>query len=300
MKFKSFVVFLVLALFSTACYWNEEASPSQMAVQLDKGKVVAVEGPGGVYTDMGWFSELKQIDIGTLTFPVEDPEVLTSDNQAVGVKITIQARRQSDKESIENIVKNWPALVDNNVLIDTISATAREGLKNGVREFTLPQLLDDRNGLATAIQTQVQEDTDKYNVLIINVTVENVAPSAEYLSILEQTANLKAEIDKAKKEQEKIEQVAANAILQSKKDVETAAAQLLAEQAKTEIQIEIASREGDKIAAQYAIYEQNPEAYQLRRLELIQNMFSNGAVYFIPEGTDITTLWGTGGVTPLP
>ncbi len=144
------------------------------------------------------------------------------------------------------------------------------------------------------------EDTDKYNVLIINVTVENVAPSAEYLSILEQTANLKAEIDKAKKEQEKIEQVAANAILQSKKDVETAAAQLLAEQAKTEIQIEIASREGDKIAAQYAIYEQNPEAYQLRRLELIQNMFSNGAVYFIPEGTDITTLWGTGGVTPLP
>lgn len=112
-KGKLVMVFLILSMLLSGCYWNEVLSPNQMAVQLREGEIFNVSGPGGKYSDSNFWADLLIIDIDTLTFSVEDPEVLTSDNQAVSMKITIQARRQADSDSIKNLVKNWNGLKDN-------------------------------------------------------------------------------------------------------------------------------------------------------------------------------------------
>lgn len=303
MKKTMFVLFVFTMFLLSGCYWNTEALPNQMAVELEKGAIQDISGPGGVYSKPTcYFCDITLVNIDTLTFSVEDPEVLTSDNQAVGVKITIQARRQSSDEAITNLITKWSALVDDATLINTISATAREGMKNGVRNFTLTQLLDDRNGLADAIREQLELDASKYGAEVVNVTVENIAPSAEYMAILGETANVKANTDKAIREQDLINQTAKNQILEQQKRVEVANAKVLAEQAETLVQVEIAKRQGQVVAAQNEVYSLNPQAFELEKLRLLQNILGEGTIYFIPAGTDLTTYFfqNFNGVAPVP
>lgn len=281
-----------LAIFLlTGCYLNDEVNTNQVGVKLDKNKIIEVVGPG-VYTEaMCFYCDLKEIDVDTQTFSVEDPEVLTSDNQAIGLKVTIQARRKRDDQSVKNILTNWSALTDNTNLVNTISATAREGMKNGVRGFTLATLLDDRNQLAEAISKQLEEDAAKYSVDIVNVTIENVAPSQEYMAILSETANLKAQTEQEKRRQDLINQKAANSILEQQKRVDVANAQVLAERAETLVQVEIASRAGKVVAAQNQVYVDNPQAFILEKLRLLKDVFSNKTVMFIPEGMNMNTFF---------
>jgi hypothetical protein len=302
------LVGLMLTLL-TGCVFQDEVETNEMSVLLYKNEIQQVKGPG-VYTELGCFyCDLKTVNVDTLTFSVEDPEVLTKDNQAVSVKITLQARRKSDDESIENLFTKWSSLTEDDLLTNTISATAREGMKVGTRKFTLTQLLDERSGgtetatgttagLAEEIRKAIEEDASKYGVELINVTVENIGASPEYMAILGQTANLNAEIDKAKREQELIRQQAANDVLQQEQRIAVAQQKLIAEQAETNVQLEIAEREGEVIAARNAIYIENAQAFELRRLELLKGVLGDKTM-FLPSDAILTLIQGAGGILPL-
>lgn len=295
-----FVMLLLVVTLLSGCIFQDEVATHQRAVRLYKNEIQKVEGPG-VYTQLFCiYCDLKTMDVDTLTFSVEDPEVLTSDNQAVGVKITIQARRKGDDESVKNIFTNWSTLTNNEQLVMTISATAREGMKNGVRNFTLSTLLSDRNKLADDIRGQLTLDVEKYSVEIVNVTVENIAPSAEYMAILSQTANLNAQTEQELRRQALINQQAANNILEQQKRVEVAQAQVLAEQAETEVQVEIAKRAGEVVAAQNEVYTMNREAFELERLRLLAKVFGDKTM-FMPSDMIVTLLTdSTTGILPIP
>lgn len=300
MKTKYIVLVLFFALSLTGCYMNEEVAANQVAVQLDEGRIKNVVG-AGVYTDMGFWSDLKVMGVDTLTFSVEDPEVLTKDNQPVGVKITIQARRKADKDSVENIYTKWSSLTNDESLVNTISATAREGMKNGTRGFTLTDLLNDRNKLADEIRKSLESDASKYSVEIVNVTVENISISESYAAILSETANINAETDKEKRRQDLINQQAANSILEQEQRVRVANAQLLAEKAETDVQVEIAKRAGEIVAASNQVYVDNPQAFEIRRLEMLSKILGDKSViYYLPSDATLTLLQNVGNITPLP
>lgn len=300
MKTKYLLIALFLMVALTGCIFQDEVATNEIAVETYKNEIEAVRGPG-VYTRLFCvYCDLRVMTIDTLTFSVDDPEVLTSDNQAVGVKITIQARRKNDDKSVENIYTQWSSLTNNDALIATISATAREGMKNGTRGFTLTQLLDDRNGLADAIRGQLELDAEKYSVEIINVTVENIAPSAEYMAILGQTANIKAETDKEKRRQDLINQQAANDVLAQQQRVKVADEQLKAEQAETLVQVEIAERQGEIVKASNQVYADNPFAFELERLRLMKDVIGDKSVIYLPSDVTLHLFQGFGNSTPVP
>lgn len=290
---------LVLVLLS-GCVWNEQVESSQAGIISIAGKIDRCVSPGLV-SDGSFYSDLKTVSISTLTFSVEDAELATDDNQLLGLKITIQAKRQNDCASITNIFTNWASLTVDQVLIDTISATARESMKTGVRSFTLEQLLDDRNGLSLAITESLATDAAKYSAQIVNVTIENVAIDPEYADVLSQKALITAQIDQAVRQQDLIRQTAANEILQEEQRQLALTAQLEAEKAETDIQIEIARRAGEVIAAKNEIYSLNPEAFELERLRLIQGILGDNVIYFLQEGTDLSLFLTQPGQTqPIP
>lgn len=292
------LVLVGLALSTSACYLNEQVHNDQIGVQLDGGRIKAIVSPG-IYTDMGFFADLRQIPAGTLTFDVTDPEVLTKDNQPVGETVTIQARRNPDSQSVINLMTNWSALVNDDVLKTTVTSTALEGMKVGTRAFTLPELLDDRNGLANSVQKQLQDDADKYGVTIVNVIISNIAPDPAYTDLLKQKANYIAQTDAEKQRQELIKQQGSNNQLQQQQNVLVAQQQLLAEQAISKVQLEIANRQGNIIKAQNAVYLDNREAFELAKLDKLSTILgSKATVYFLPQGTDITLLWNpSAGIT---
>ena len=301
--YKALSLVALFSLFVSACYWNDDVKRDQYGVKMREGKIVECVGPG-IYNDGEWFADLIEVSAGTVTFEVTDPEVATKDSQLVGVTISIQARRNGDCESLKNLLTNWAALVSDENLISVISATANEGIKVGTRDFTLTGLLDDRNGLASTIQASLETDAEKYSVDIINVTVKNVGLDPKYAEVLQSKALLTVQIEQALREQDLIKQQAQNDQLSQEQKALVLNQQLVAEQAKTAVEVEIASREGKAIAARNEIYLANLPAYELERLRLLKDILGDKAVlYFVPQGTDLTLLLsGAGGpnVVPLP
>lgn len=292
-------VIMLLSVLLTGCVFNEDVKANEIGVMLVRNEIKEVLG-AGIYTNWAWFADLKTASADTLTFSVEDPEVLTSKNQAVGAVITIQGRRRTDEASVRNIFTNWNSLLNNDNLIATVSATAREGLKNSVRAFTLTELLDDRNGLATKITEQLELDASKYSFEIINVTVENISVDPEYMEILNAKAVLSVETEKELERQKLIKQKAENDIMQAQFDVTVLNEQTKVQIAQTEFNLEIAAREGKMIEAINKVYMLNPQAFELEKLKLLKELFGVGTVYFIEKGTDLTTFFNSTGANILP
>lgn len=300
MKTKYLVVLLIVVLLLSGCYINNEVDANEVGIKMYAGEIKGCVGPG-VHTDMGWFADLKEISSATVKLNVGDPEVATQDNQLVGVEITIQARRLTDCDSARNILTNWPSLTDDQALIETIDATAREGIKVGTRSFTLTQLLDDRNSLATKIQDSLEGDASVYSVEIVNVIVNNIAIDPSYAEQLKTKALLTAQIETELRRQDLIKQTASNNILEQERRTAVLGEQVKAEQAQTAVQLEIATRAGKMIAAENQVYVTNQYAFELEKLRLLKEILSDkAAFYFIPTGTDITMLWNPGSVVPIP
>lgn len=296
---KMTIVMVLFAVLLSGCYWNDEISPSEVGAKLYKNRVESCTGAGGVETDMRYFSDLEKISIATLTFEVEDAEVATKDNQLVGVRITIQARRKADCDSVKGFLSNWSHLRDDAILQDTIDATAREGIKNGTRQFTLTELLDDRNGLSTAITEQLTQDAGKYNAEIVNVTIENVAIAPEYAQVLQDTAQLKAQQDYELRRQTLVKQKAETDLYERQQEQLVLAEQLKVEKANTLVEVEIARRAGEKTKAANEVYQVNEQAFELERLRLMKEVFNNKTVIFLPEGSDPNMIFGMNGIVPV-
>jgi len=288
-KFPLIILMLVLiSVFTTGCgyLWND-VETHEVGAKLNRNQIQMCVGPGN-YTGWGWFDELKSYSIATLTFEVEDPEVATADNQLVGVRITIQARRKGDCEATRAFFSTWAHLLNDDKLKETIDATAREGIKNGVRGFTLTELLNDRNGLAIAISDQLKEDAGKYSTDIVNVTIENVAISTKYAAQLQKTAQLKAQEDFQDRRQALIEKTASADLFEREQQQLVLAEQLKVERAQTDVNVEIATREGKVIAAKNAIYIDNEYAFQLERLRLLANVLNGKTIYFMDTDAPLT------------
>jgi hypothetical protein len=290
---------LVVSVALSGCYINKEVAPSQVGVELVRNELKNCV-TSGVYTGMGFWDDLTLVSMDTLTFKVSDPEVATNDNQLVGIEVTIQSRRKSDCESVKGLLTNWSTLNDDNNLIGVITATALEGIKVGTRQFTLAQLLDDRNGLSGKISEGIEADASKYSTEIINVTVSNIALAPDYASMMQSKALLTAEIDLELRRQDLIIQKASNDKLEQDQRALVLEQKLFAEQAQTAVDVEIASREGKKTAASYQVYLDNPAAYELEQLTRYATILGDKSVfYFLPEGTDLTMLFGNNGLVPL-
>jgi hypothetical protein len=302
-KFIPAALVLVLAsLVLTGCFINDDVQTDQSGVIVDGGRIVRCEGPG-VYTELGLFYDLVEVSNATLTFEVNDPEVATKDSQLVGVSVTIQAQRKNDCESVTNLLTNWPALVDDEQLRSVISATTNEAMKVGTRQFTLTELLDDRNKLATAIKDALKADAEKYSTNIINVSIKNVALDPKYAEVLQQKALLTAQIEAALREQDLIKQQAENDKLEQEQKTLVLLAQLDTEKAQTAVQVEIATRAGKVVEAANNVYLINPAAFELEKLARLKEVLGDKAVvYFVDESTDLTLLLSNiaGGALPVP
>ncbi len=288
---------ILIAMLSTGCYLNEEVATSEMALKLEAGQIKDCVGPGK-YTGWGFWDDLQPISVATLTFKIVDPEVATYDNQLVGVDVAVQARRMVACDGLSNIAANWPSIITDEGLISTVTETGLEAIKNGTRDFTLTQLLDDRNGLAHGIREALQNDADLYSVQIINVMVSNIAINPEYAAQLNKKALITAETETSLRQQDLINQQKSNETLEQTRRAEVLGQQLLAEKAQTAVELEIAGREGRVIAAQNLVYLENERAYELERLRLMANIFGDKVV-FMPVGTDLTLLIDTDNIVPL-
>ncbi|MBI5876052.1 MAG: SPFH domain-containing protein [Chloroflexi bacterium] len=292
---------LLAALTSTGCYLNEAVATNEVAAQRDGGRITNCVGPG-VYTDLGLFSDLTSVSSNALTLVVGDKEVATKDTQLVGTDITVQFKRKTDCESMKNLLTNWSLLArDDNRLQETVSNITAQAIKVAVRNFTLEELLDDRDSLAQQIRKDLVNETSKFSVDVLSVGVKNVTLDPAYSKILNEKALLTAQIDAEKRRQDLIRQQAANQQLEQDQKVLVLQKQLLAEKARTDVDLEVASRDSRVSATKYQVFAQNPAALELERLRLLKDVLGDKSViYLVPQNSSLNLILGNlSGTTPV-
>lgn len=292
---------MLVALLSTGCYLNEAVATNQVAARRDGGAIVGCVGPG-VYTDLGFFTDLAPVSSNALTFVVGDKEVATKDTQLVGIDITVQVKRKLDCDSIKKLLTAWSVLAyDDNRLQETVSNITAQGIKVAVRNFTLEELLDDRDSLAQQIRKDLVIGTSEFAVDVLSVGVKNVTLDPAYSKILNEKALLTAQIDAEKRRQDLIRQQAANQQLEQDQKVLVLQKQLLAEKAKTDVDLEVASRDSKVSTTKYQVFAQNPAALELERLRLLKDVLGDKSViYLVPQNSSLNLILGNlSGTTPV-
>jgi len=170
-------------------YWLEGVSSREVGIQMHAGQPIAVVGPGN-YTDLTPFATLQRIDASELPFTANDPEVLTSDSQRIGVTLQGTVRRPG-MDHPDLLLANWARFsafyTNNDALAGTDKAVGlMQNLSNqamkvcvGNSTFNDAAIGSGRDKLRTCIDTELNTLAQGYALSVNNVVVPNVILSQQ-------------------------------------------------------------------------------------------------------------------------
>jgi hypothetical protein len=201
---------LVLSLLLSGCYFNESVSENQVGIRLSGGQIVDIVG-AGVHTDLGWFASLEQVSRNPLDFTVEDAQVLTRNRQAVGIKLNVKIARPTQPERVTDLWRNFNNLaVDDAAIPIVMDGPTRQAIKANVAQFTLDDLIVDRNGLRDAISAELDARADQYRLDVLSVDVADVVIDQKYTDELQNRQLIEQQRVTAESQRRLIEQQTGN------------------------------------------------------------------------------------------
>lgn len=263
-----FVLLIGLLIARPHYYLFTRVNADEIGLKVRGGQIVSVVGPG-MYSDFGLFVSMEKYTTQSYQFSVEDGEVITSDNQRLGVKVSGSMFRPGLEVGEESILGYWvkyrSVYTNNDALQAVANDISTQAMKVcvGNRPFNDSVLGSDRDALGECISEELNKRASQYGLKVANVTVPNVALSQEVQALLDQitTSRLqteKAAQDKLKAEAEGLakqaEQEAAIRVEQSRIQEEakqkTILAKLTQEQLVAQKQVIEAQKANDLLSAQ--------------------------------------------------
>lgn len=164
-------------------YFLTRVDPQEVGVRFRGGRIVEVVGPG-VYSDVALYADLKKVSSEAVSFSVEDPEVITSDRQRVGLRVSGDAFRPG-VGSADQLRDLWPAYqglyLSDEALRTRVIDLALQAMKVcvGERTFNENVIGEARDDVRVCIDDEISQLADGIGLDIQNVTVPNVVLSAE-------------------------------------------------------------------------------------------------------------------------
>lgn len=292
-----FLVVLLLAALISGCYRNEPVESYEVGLKLSDGVSISdVVGPG-IHSDSGWRAELVVVNASNITTPWNDPSLVTSDKQPIGLTLALTFSRKRDKESITSLYSRYNReAVDDASLTNLVLSKVPGVAKTVTTRHRLDDMLGvsapvsgtteiafDRTQLATEVFELLETELNLIYVELAAVEIVDIAPSAEYLKLLNDKALAQAGVELASEQTKLITE------------------QLNQEKAQTNIDIERARRDNLVNAERAKAFEQSPQLLQLEMLRLTAQMLDAGdVVIYVPEGSNITSVLTQGAGQVIP
>jgi regulator of protease activity HflC (stomatin/prohibitin superfamily) len=205
-----FVALGVATLFLTPhFYFLSRVEPDQVGIQYSGGRIKGIVPPG-VYSDVGLFVNLYTYSIQAFQFSVNDPEVITSDNQRVGVTVSGSVLRPSYTTDAEQISQLWTkyrlVYTDNGALQKVMNDLSTQSMKVcvGNKPFRDSVVGTDRDTLRKCIDEELNGLSKNYGLSVTNLTVPNVTLSPEVQALLDQITKSRLETEKADQDRLKV------------------------------------------------------------------------------------------------
>lgn len=244
----------ILFLAGNHFYLFNQVAEGQFGVQMRSGRVTGVVGPG-VYSDWGWYADMRVVSTAPVNFTVEDPEIITRDSQRLGLKMSADAVRPRNADKIQELWGQRQAIfTDDAALATRLVDFGQQAMKVcvGGNTFTQNVVGAGRDELRNCIDTELSDLASGIGIEIENVVVPNIILSPEVQAALD--AIVQSRLATEKEAQEKLRADAAADTEQARQEGEVRVTQARAQEEARQQAI-FAKLEADKVTAQKALVE---------------------------------------------
>ena len=261
------LAFVFGALIRPHFYFFRQVNPEQVGVKIRGGQIADIVPPG-VYSDVGLFVKLEVYSTAEYRFSVSDPEVLTQDQQRLGVTVSGSAFRPdwADAGRVRSLWTQYRTVFLSDEALQRVMADlSLQAMKVcvGDKIFADAVVGSDRDALRSCIDAELAKLTKPYGLRVANVVVPGVELSPEVQAKLDAITQSRLDTEKALQDEKKAiaqgkaqqaEQEAAIRIEQSRKQEqarqETILAQIEQDKLKAQQAVISAQKANDLLAAQ--------------------------------------------------
>ncbi|HEX8036607.1 MAG TPA: slipin family protein [Ktedonobacterales bacterium] len=127
------------------------------------GRLIGAKGPG-IFWVPPFISSMRKIDLRIITIELPPQEGVTRDNVTVKVSAVVYFYVVSPNDAVNNVLDYYRATVQ----------IAQTTLRSVIGQSTLDQLLTDREDINRAVQTIIDQHTERWGIKVTTVEVKDV------------------------------------------------------------------------------------------------------------------------------
>lgn len=287
-----FILLLIIVGIGLSTMKYVQVDEGQAAIELVQGRIVAVHGPGPIFRPFAPFTEIELVNIRRQSRQISQ-NVASSDKQLYDIDIQVDFRRLPTEQALRSAYAEIG--VSDAQLNDFLDGFINDALKSASTQFTLDEALSDRGAFAERIRrflTTPPGDGQRAPVDQLYITIEAV--KVLDIQVGETYAQLlaeKANLEvQIETEQKRRQQIEAQQANNLFQAEQEALVALTRERGITAATLEAANREAQVRAIEGRYWRENPELFELRKRELLVQMMANGNIWFVDPNTNLTLL----------
>lgn len=236
-------------------WYFEVIENDEVGIAIEAGQIAGIKQPGIAY-DFGLFVRLVKVKTSAVAITVDDPELITSDKQRIGLEVTADVFRPRETDVvISNYARYRGIYTDDSALQQRMTAFTLQAMKVcvGDKKFDEAVIGSGRDALRSCIDDELSGLAEPLGLEVRNVAVPQVTISPEVQSALDAIVQSRLATEKAKQDVEKAKQesLASQAVEEGRIRVEQSKLQEEARQ-----QVTLQQLKQQQLEAELAVIEQ--------------------------------------------
>lgn len=199
---------IVLAFVIRSFWYFEVINNDEVGIAIEAGQIQGVKQPGIAY-DLGLFVELVKVKTSAVAITVDDPELITSDKQRIGLEVTADVFRPRETDVVtQNYARYRGIYTDDTALQQRMTAFTLQAMKVcvGDKKFDEAVIGSGRDDLRSCIDDELSGLAEPLGLEVRNVAVPQVTISPEVQAALDAIVQSRLLTEKAKQDVEKAKQ----------------------------------------------------------------------------------------------
>ena len=286
------VVVVVLAVAALSTFKFAQIDEGQRGIIITQGAVEGIQEPGIFFRVFAPFTRVEVVNIKRQTRQVTQ-NVASSDKQLYDIDIQVDYSRRTDDASLR--AQYGRIGVSDEQLNTFLDGFINDALKNASTQFTLDQVLSDRGGFSQRINQLLRVSGGEGQISPVDQLYVNLE-AVKVLDIKVGDAYAQLLAEKAnlevqiETEEKRRQQIEAQQSNNLFQAEQEAQVALTTEKGRTAAAIEASNRDAQVRTIQGRYWRENPELFELRKRELQVELLKNGNVWFVDPNTDLTLL----------
>jgi len=177
----------------------------EIGIAIEAGQIVTIKQPGIAY-DFGLFVRLVKMKTSAVALVVDDPELITSDKQRIGLQVTADVFRPRETDIvIANYGRYKGIYSDDTALQQRMTAFTLQAMKVcvGDKKFDDAVIGSGRDDLRACVDNELSTLAEPLGLEVRNVAVPQVSILPEVQAALDSIVQSRLATEKAKQDAEK-------------------------------------------------------------------------------------------------